>query len=581
MMPLRKESGFVLVFVLFIFMILLIYGAMFVQRAISEWNVADRQRRVSQAQYITEAATEIALEQLDAFINEDLRTTINEMNPQLVAKKAKNAVTGGNGIGFLVDMSFDMPLGTDGTTTSFNQPSTSFSNGSYTYNIIVTEAGDPVLVAPDMWDFPYNYKIEATGQVTGTSKTITLTGDFTIRVQRDNFAKYALFSAHHRTPSGTIVWFTDTTNFAGPIHTNEHFSFAGDPALAGFAGFFDGPVTQHLSKALFYNSGWPILLDEDLNGVRDIPAFNQGFTRSYQEIVLASSVQKQDMYEQALGTHIPTGSGIAVANDGSSLTGGIYVDGDASIQLGIDANDHAQYTIQQGATRKIITVDNYNNQTTVVDPDTGSSATYTGLPDGIYDLGTIIYVNGSVTSLGGGTDQYGQPLPAIQRDTELTISCENDVVVTNHIRYSEFTDAVGEPGDDDYVPPNAEGTENLFGIVAWGGNVIIGNEAPDNVDIHGTILARSGMFTVDDYDNYGGSRGVTTLLGGVITEFYGPFGLFNSSTGQQLSGYGRNFVYDGRALDGKSPPYFPTLNAFTSFSNDLTDKIIYWEGSYY
>jgi len=81
------------------------------------------------------------------------------------------------------------------------------------------------------------------------------------------------------------------------------------------------------------------------------------------------------------------------------------------------------------------------------------------------------------------------------------------------------------------------------------------------------------------YDNQGvGGRGTATLLGGVITDFYGAFGLFNGSTGTQLSGYGRNFVFDDRMASGNAPPYFPSLNTFIAFTNDITDKMIWQEG---
>jgi len=94
-------------------------------------------------------------------------------------------------------------------------------------------------------------------------------------------------------------------------------------------------------------------------------------------------------------------------------------------------------------------------------------------------------------------------------------------------------------------------------------------------------LARNGKVQVDNYNDTGvGPRGTATLLGGVISDYYGAFGLFNGSTGQQISGYGRNFVYDSRLLVGNAPPYFPTLNTFIAFTNDLIDKITLQEGGF-
>jgi hypothetical protein len=48
------------------------------------------------------------------------------------------------------------------------------------------------------------------------------------------------------------------------------------------------------------------------------------------------------------------------------------------------------------------------------------------------------------------------------------------------------------------------------------------------------------------------------LLGGLVEEYYGPFGTFSAATGQCQTGYGREFVYDRRMGRGFSPPFFPT-----------------------
>ena len=222
----------------------------------------------------------------------------------------------------------------------------------------------------------------------------------------------------------------------------------------------------------------------------------------------------------------------------------------------------------QGSTTKKITVDIPNNQTKV-ETVAGGTQTFTGLPDGVDDLGTIIFVQGSVTSLGG----------TVQKDTELTISSDSDTVITDHLKYQEYTPAVGTPGTPGYVSPNAEGKKNLLGVVVWNGNARIGTGAPDNLEIHGPVMALNGIFTVDNYSS-GSPRGIVTFLGGAITNYYGAFGTFNSVTGLQVSGYGRNFVYDSRMLVGNAPPYFPSMNTFIAFTNDIADKIAWQEGGF-
>jgi hypothetical protein len=70
-----------------------------------------------------------------------------------------------------------------------------------------------------------------------------------------------------------------------------------------------------------------------------------------------------------------------------------------------------------------------------------------------------------------------------------------------------------------------------------------------------------GVFCVDNY-NSGATRGNANLFGGVITDYYGTFGTFDSS-GALTHGYARNFVYDARVLDDKIPPYFPKMDTFS------------------
>lgn len=567
-MRIKDEKGAVLIFGFFVILILMSFGSIFVIRAVNEWNSVNREQKILRRFYIAETGIEAGLHKIDELINKNLKDTINSKSPQLVGNKASKFVADGDGIAFLVENVKDggtVQLTQNGAEAVYNEGATSFEGGTYQFDIILTQNGNPVVISVDSWDFPFFYRIEATGTYNSMSQNILVTGDFTVRVQRDNFAKYALFTDHHSMPSGGTVWFTDKTDFAGPIHTNERYSFAFDPS-----GIFNGEVTQHNTRARFYNNGFSFLSDADSNPGIDVPVFNAGFDRGVGEIVLSSSVQKQDLYDQARGGDGTVGNGIFVANDGASLTGGIYVRGDASVQMSVDGSDNAVYTITEGATTKIITVDIPGDQTTILTVGVGTE-TYAGQPKGIDDLGTIVYVDGDVTSLSG----------TIQRDTEVTVSAETDIVISNNILYSDYTPAVGSPGDAGYVPTNADSTENLLGVVAWGGDIRIGTSAPDDVNIHGVLMARNGVFTVDDYTDQGvGSRGKATLLGGAISQFYGAFGLFSGATGAQLSGYGRNFVYDSRTLTGKSPPYFPSMKAFVAFTNDIADKIAFQDGGF-
>lgn len=562
-MNIHNQKAAVFVISLMVMMILLILSTVFIYRAVTEKNMADRERKLTQALFIGESGANAGLEQIDVLINTNMDTTIKATNPSTVSSRASAYVSSGDGIGFLNEFVKDAgvaQLTVSGGNATYTKSATSAGGGTYNYLITISEKANPVAITSSIWDFAYNYRINATGTKNNVSRNFKLNGDFTVRVQKDNFAKYALFTNSQTLPNGTNVWFTNKTNFAGPLHTNGRYNIAFNPSAV-----FEGEVSQSDTYTRFYNNNNNVNLANDHNGTIDVPTFNSSFTRSVTAITLSSSVAQTDMQNQASGNTTISTNGVYVPNSSGATTGGIYVRGDGTISMTVTSGKSV-YTVTQGSTTKTITVDKAANTTLV---QTGaSSVTYTGLPNGVDNLGTLIYVQGNITSLGG----------TVQGDTALTISASSDVVIQNNLVYENYTAAVGSPGDAGYVAPNAEGTDNLLGIVSWGGNVRIGSSAPNNVNIHASILARNGYFQVDNYDS-GSPRGTATVLGGVISNYYGAFGTFNSSTGAAVSGYGRNFVYDERMEDHEAPPYFPSLNTFTSFTNDVADKVAWQEGA--
>src|SRR3989344_1624147 len=399
-MRITNNKGVALAITLLVIIVLITLGGLFVLRAVNEKNISDHQQMAAKAFYIAEAGINLGIDKLDTLINTNMLTTVNALNPQVLSNKAQTAVSNADGITFLIDtvkVGGAAQLTLVGTNAEYNVGTTAFGSGNYQYKITISEKSDPAVVppGPDKWKLEYYYAISSTGSSSSETKRVLLTGDFTVEVQRDNFAKYALFTDHHGTPSGGTVWFTDKTNFAGPLHTNERYSFAFNPS-----GTFDGAVTQQLSTARFYNNGNPFLTKASANGTLDVPVFNVSYTRSVAEIVLSSSVQKQDLIDQARGGDTTPGNGIFVANNGTALTGGIYVNGNATVSLGVDGNGDAAYTITEGTTTKIVTVKRASNQTSVETVGV-STTTYGGLPDGVDDVGAIFYVNGAVNSLSG------------------------------------------------------------------------------------------------------------------------------------------------------------------------------------
>ena len=333
-MRLNNERGVALAITLLVVMVLLIFGRLFILRTVNEKNIVDRERKLTQALYIAEGGSDAAIDEIDKLINTDLLNTINITNPQTVGNKANGYVANGDGVGFLIE--FVKEGATPQLTLTsgngfYNGATTNFGSGNFDFDIIISEKSNPIAIGVDQWDFPYYYRIESKGTVGSAVRKVLLNGDFTVRVQKDNFAKFALFTDHHGMPSGGTVWFTSKTNFAGPIHTNEQFAFAFNPS-----GIFDGIATQQNTKGKFYNNGSPVQINANSNPPYDVPTFNAGYNRGVAEIVLSSSVQKQDMIDQTRANDSTPGNGIFLANNGASLTGGIYVSGDATIDMAVD-----------------------------------------------------------------------------------------------------------------------------------------------------------------------------------------------------------------------------------------------------
>jgi len=549
-----SKKGVVLLIAVLSLTLCLSIGASLLMRNLSEKKSVDVEKFIIQADFLADGGANHGLAELKKRISAELTLQVAQISNSNTFRRYLT-----NPLGFLIDYAYiggeeRFRLSDDGNQAILNvNPLGLLTNidGSYSARIVVTSGGSENPPNSDVFIFRYNYEIKATGTVSSINKNINLFGNFVVTVSRDNFAKFALFTNQHRSPQGKVVWFTNQTNFQGPVHTNDRFSFANNPSA-----HFTDDVTQHLTTARFYNNGRELLLDANANANIDVPIFDTTFERGVAEINLESSLTSNDLKTQALGTmQEPGQNGIYVPNNNGEVTGGIYIRGDANeILLATDANNNPTFRITQGSTTKVITV-NYNSKTTRVETIGGSSVEYAGVPDGIANEGIIIYCKSDILSLRG----------TVQSNTKMTVSSERDIVITNHLRYQNYNPS----------PLNAEGFENLLGIISWGGNVRIGTAAPNDIEIHGIVMAPHGVFTVDDYDS-GPSRGIATLLGGTITDKYGPFGTFSGT--QPLSGYGRNFVYDPRVLRGYIPPYFPYLENYRAIIDGLDTRPV-WKRS--
>jgi hypothetical protein len=374
-------------------------------------------------------------------------------------------------------------------------------------------------------------------------------GVMRLSASRGSFADFLIFTDVHKMPSGSEVWFHSSGRFDGRVHTNDELRFAFFPT-------FKDLVSSSGGKATYFNWGAPVVLDADRNGTVDVPNFYGGFERGVARIELPTNSFSQlrasiggnpsdtspvttAELRASLNIHKGTPAdpppvGVYVASKGAKATGGIYIQGAAqSIDMRVKGEGTQIYDIVDAKGQLWNVIVDVNRKTTRL-KGPGVGKVLKGIPRG------IMYANGSIGELKGPSRRGGQVQPALQKDTPMHIVSTGDIVIQGDIAYQDY-----------------ENGENVLGLFSSGGDIRIGTDAPDELQVDAYVLA-SGYkrsFTVDDYD-VGGYRGLVHLRGGMVTHHYGAFGVF-TATG--MKGYGRDFRYDRR---GKVPPYFPLTNRY-------------------
>jgi len=492
-------------------------------------------------------------------------------------------------------------------------PANPLATGSYGAEVTITRratayascAPSPCYVHqlnPDEYEFFYSYLITSDGASPPRARRrVTLAGDFSVRVQRQSFAQFALFTHVHLTPTNSPIWFTSRGSFDGPVHTNGQFRFAFFPK-------FSDTLTSVSGTAWFNNLGNPVQLAANENVVggvrRDAPVVFDAtplninddndngpanFTRAVAAIAMPTNPHSQKgvsvgrnpsnvspvtnlEIRQVVpeladnnnavpgGIYVPVtdSDGNGISNAGEPLAGGIYVQGSLTsltLALGGATNNLAVYTLVAGGQTVTVTVDRAAGTTTV--SNTGwpvpQMRTFSGVPKGWQGPGNanaaIVYVEGGINSLSG----------TLEEKEQTTIATFGRIDITNHLQY-EDPPVVTDPNDNPL---------NVLGLYAANNDIRITTAAPNDLILHGVLMAGSpppadavnSSVNVQNY-NSGSPRGTVNLIGGIIEEYYGAFGTFDPATGATLTGYGRNFAYDRRMSRGFSPPYFPTTNLY-------------------
>lgn len=520
---LGSERGVALIMALLVLSALSAVAAVFAMTTVTEKNIAFNHTVSQQALFASDAGLEVAKQQMSMFAQDKLDSL--------------TSIWPGHG-----------PI--------INDPEHFFPGNELTYT-----GGDPDFsvrttftfvdsaldLASQAFDFVYESHSEGR---TGTfGKRCTMAeGVMRLSASRGNFADYLIFTDVHSMPDGSPVWFHSSGNFDGRVHTNDQFRFAFQPT-------FRDLTTSAGQKATYFNWGAPVELDAERNGNIDVPNFYGGFDRNVPRIELPdnsfsqlraaiggnpSDTRPVTYQEINQSLNIKGGSvdevpvGVYVANKAGQARGGIYIQGEAqSVQLSVRNRYIQVYDIvDQRGDPWHVEVDNRRQSTSI--RGGGVIQQLKGVPRG------IMYTNGAINELKGPSRSGSNVPPALQKDTPLHIVSTRDIVIQGDLTYQDFDDG-----------------ENVLGLFSSGGDIRIGKKAPDDLCLDAYVLASNYMksFTVDDYD-VGQYRGMVHLRGGMITNYYGAFGIFTFSG---MKGYGRDFRYDRR---GKVPPYFPLTNRY-------------------
>jgi Domain of unknown function (DUF4900) len=454
-----------------------------------------------------------------------------------------------------------------------------------------------------------------------------VTSEYTYEISRGSFAKYALFTNHHFANSTSEancavdaancsrVTFTSNTLFSGPVHTNQNYLVQGTPYFAGqitSAGCPPGHI-----KPTTDSDGQP-------TETCDAPVTPGAFFKS-NTLVSPSGMQPNPTAPVACasgGTPCPAADLInpqfqggvnwtenfqplpknannqatAAVNGGLSLSGNVdslYLAAGSITPSGSGSASPAQLiTYGQGGTITELAVTEDKKVYIKVGGVwvlaaqvsgtwiSAASPAAAGAPQ--VPFNGVIYANGTINSLKGparttANDPATAPA-ALTNFSQITVAATSDIHIKGDLKYADppcsGSNSVAG-GTFSAAPCPNTASKNILGIYSSGGDVDIDSPAKygvangvgKDVTIQGVLMASTGRVTVDGYDagTADGSLGQVKLLGGIIENYYGPFGITDGR------GFGRNYVYDPRTGDGLAPPSFPTQQKWeTAFKKTVT-----------
>jgi len=427
------------------------------------------------------------------------------------------------------------------------------------------------------------YIIETEGWITrdDNSKSIR---KIKTAVKVTNFAEYAYFSDDERFPNnsnisgssgyvGAKIWFIGNDTIGGKLHSNSQLHMVDVPTFLGKVTSTENTIDFWGGAYAADGSDFPGFMDEYELGVDPIPLpqyrnISDLDDQNSLQRIAGGSWSKADIQALSDGVYIPSAAGA-----GSGVTGGIYIQGDATdIKLDVDglagtAGPNSETTIVQGANTTIITsvmepitllTESTLNgitvpagttipaNTTLLKVGANTYTSYGGITNG------LLFIDGSINSLHGDNHRG-----------KMTIASNESINVTNNICYYDRDESKSIFDDD--IPA----IDDSLGLIA-AADLVIDRYAPHNIEVDAIIMALNTSFFYDGWK--WDLKGTLSLLGGLIQEARGPVGTHHAGT--KVTGYSKNYNYDTRMANpagGDLPPFFPTTGNYEK---------VYWKEVY-
>jgi Tfp pilus assembly protein PilX len=604
----KKQQGFALITALGVMVILMGIIGIMVVSSVGDLQQSRSSIQLSQARAVAEAGIAVGHDALQGTGVSTLQSTMNAYSTTF-SNNGSNPTTTWvvpNSAWATVASNFTTAMNNNASATTITS-STLAGVGSASINYQLSNFRGRLLAATQSGStqsYVMDYTITATGTANNGKRNVIEQGSFSIQMGQASLNRY-LFLVNNA--GGQGGFFDSTSTFNGPVHANSNWGFTGNPQ-------FLGQVTASDSSIWYWCGNTRVQRSATSNPPCSVPNFAQGFQFNQPVVTLPTSALGQA--RAALGLNPTTDAnndgtpdapttletcqrlrlsatcspilapttGVYLPNNGSSITGGLYIQGNAdSIRLDRPAAGQQRYTVVQGSTTTMILI-NYTTNTTTITKTPGGTTSYSGTPNGQAPVGTggangQIFVNGTVTALTGPARTGSVPAngpqnpvpttipPALAKETQLNITATGQVGITGDLTYECDPTQLSVPAYISANPNcnmNGQPLRTVLGVMSTGSDVQIKTTAPSDIYLHGSFYtAQTGMgLSVQNYNNRTPrDSGTMHLFGGLIQDTDQiRASVVNATT---VQGYRESYNYDARFANGAvTPPNFPTTRTF-------------------